>query len=346
MVFRSIWRLSFALGVLLAGGVATARNGTSAEPKQAADDAENLPPRAVARLGSLAFCHRNAIAAVALNPDGTLAATAGETKRSIDDDGAVKRDFDRNIRLWSIPAGKPTRVLQSPDGPVMALAFAPDGKRLAAIVGNEVLIWDAATGKEIRRTMLGTVATLLRFTPDGKRLLTVDVRLQVRQWDLDKESHEVLWDGKAFDAKYLIHQFDLALDGSRLAMLLGTIPEADDKDVAPPHLVHVVQVPGGTEVFQAKADEFARAIALTPDGRQVVFGNERLAFWDLATKKKGRELERVPTSPLPPLPPDAKLPKDAKPWRSASSLSFSPSGDLLATTYGFGDVPSTPRSFP
>src|SRR5262249_8931595 len=60
------------------------------------------------------------------------------------------------------------------NGPGQSLAFSPDGKLLAS-GGNPVLVWDADTGKPIRRLQgpsddfLGWDSSVA-FTPDGKAL--------------------------------------------------------------------------------------------------------------------------------------------------------------------------------
>src|SRR5205823_5223585 len=47
------------------------------------------------------------------------------------------------------------------------LAVSPDGKLVVAVRGDEVaVIWDAGTGKEVRRYRASAVA----FSPDGKLL--------------------------------------------------------------------------------------------------------------------------------------------------------------------------------
>lgn len=57
--------------------------------------------------------------------------------------------------------------------PIMALAFSPDGKELAASGFRELTVWDAASGQLLRR--IGNVAPrtyALAWSADGKRLAT------------------------------------------------------------------------------------------------------------------------------------------------------------------------------
>src|SRR5579864_2250015 len=57
-------------------------------------------------------------------------------------------------------------------GPVLALAFSPDGKALASASGDGTLrLWETASGKETRR-FLGHKGEVrcVAFAPDGKSL--------------------------------------------------------------------------------------------------------------------------------------------------------------------------------
>src|SRR5215510_14022487 len=59
-------------------------------------------------------------------------------------------------------------------GPVLALAFSPDGKTLASVSGDGSLrLWESATGKEVRRFLghRGEVRCVA-FAPDGNSLLS------------------------------------------------------------------------------------------------------------------------------------------------------------------------------
>ena len=75
--------------------------------------------------------------AVALSPNGALAASAG---------------MDRRIRLWEVDSGQLLSTLDGHGQPVWSLVFTPDGRRLLSAGSDEVVrVWDLASGQEIGR---------------------------------------------------------------------------------------------------------------------------------------------------------------------------------------------------
>jgi WD40 repeat protein len=114
--------------------------------------------------------------ALALSADGKLAAVG---------------DARGKVHLWEVETGKPRAVLDAHEGDVGALAFSPDGQRLASsgthLADRTVRVWEIASGKEIA-TLKGHASrvTGLVIARDGKHLVSGgrDGRLLV--WDLAK----------------------------------------------------------------------------------------------------------------------------------------------------------------
>ncbi|HTU16807.1 MAG TPA: sigma-70 family RNA polymerase sigma factor [Gemmataceae bacterium] len=117
----------------------------------------------------------------------------------------VSGSDDKTIRFWDVATGKEVRQIKHHQG-IGTIALSPDGKLLASIdkirhrdpeLGsgywdddNRVRLWDATTGKELRQLVMpaSKIAEVngfgsLRFTPDGKMLLTGGADGILRFWD-------------------------------------------------------------------------------------------------------------------------------------------------------------------
>jgi RNA polymerase sigma factor (sigma-70 family) len=119
------------------------------------------------------------VMSVAFSPDGeTLAAGLR--------DGA--------IRLWDVATGS-ERVCLRENGQVRAVAFSPDGKTLASARGDQVELWDLATGR-MRARLQGHAAWVraVAFSPDGTLATVSDVPSRDRRQRPDATGEVRLWD--------------------------------------------------------------------------------------------------------------------------------------------------------
>jgi WD40 repeat protein len=145
--------------------------------------------------GREAWSHRVWRGAVVFSPDGHSIA-----------DGKSVRDAADGHEVLTLAGGEVG---------VTALAYSPDGRRLAvAYLSGFVRVWDAADGREVFATRGGAAGELsdVVYTPDGRRIATGG-RGGVRIWDAGT-GHELLWLGPASrDARVLA----FSPDGRRLA---------------------------------------------------------------------------------------------------------------------------------
>ena len=116
--------------------------------------------------------------AVAISPDG--AHIAGGVELPMINEPIAK--------VWDAQTGKELFTIEGHSNDVAAVAFSPDGKRLASVnvyrrrqpgVRAEVKLWDVETGRELLnipspglngRPSLNSQGTDVIFSPDGKRL--------------------------------------------------------------------------------------------------------------------------------------------------------------------------------
>src|SRR5262249_31484749 len=108
------------------------------------------PFKDAAETGVLGGTHK-----LAYSLDGKLLAAASE---------------DKTVHIWDVATGNELQRLAH-QGPVLTVAFSPDGTLLASSDGLEVRLWDPRTGKALHAfKMQRSYQSPLAFSPDGKLL--------------------------------------------------------------------------------------------------------------------------------------------------------------------------------
>jgi WD40 repeat protein len=90
------------------------------------------------------------------------------------------------VRLWETATGDQRHELAGNRGPVLGVAFSPDGARLTSISTDETMqVWDPATG-ELRGELVGTGGQVrgVAFSADGTSLASAGTDGPVQVWDL------------------------------------------------------------------------------------------------------------------------------------------------------------------
>jgi RNA polymerase sigma factor (sigma-70 family) len=158
-------------------------------------------------------------------------------------------------------------------GDVISVAYSPDGKVIASGQRNEgpIILWDAATGKELRRLEEQPgVRGGFAFSPDGKQLALVKWGEWVGLWDVAT--------GK---------------QTRRLKIQPGGCVtfSADGKRMAVPSSTQVVLLDAvsGKELRRLQGHpETIQSLAFSPDGKLLAAGGDgkSVCLWDVGTGKQ------------------------------------------------------------
>jgi WD40 repeat protein len=120
------------------------------------------------------------------------------------------------VHVWDLKGNKELHRLAGARGEVAALAFSPDGTRLAAASERTVHLWDPIKGSAFTGSGHAPVAlTRLAVSPDGSRLAT-NGGTAPRIWDTGKRTP--ILDLAGTDA---VHDLEYSPDGKRVAGAVG-----------------------------------------------------------------------------------------------------------------------------
>jgi eukaryotic-like serine/threonine-protein kinase len=233
--------------------------------------------------------HSNAITAVAISPDASLLATAS---------------LDKTVRIWDLKTYSFRVVLASPHtsaGIPESVAFSPDGRQLATVDGEGVVVWNVETWRPLQfltaAAPQGPGEGSVFFSSNG-RWLVCRANTGVKVWDTatwrpaTNSTQGETWSSKGVLA--------LGRDG-RLLAANGDLWDLTSRS-------KVARLPLSSDIM---------ALAFSPDGKVLAAGDAggMVTLWDMDFMRQLGE------------------------WKAHANwllgLAFSPDGQMLAT--GGGD---------
>ena len=264
--------------------------------------ADELPPRALARVGSYRLYHGPDVHSAVVSPDGRMIASASwETSGYSDEKEQVA--CEKIIVLWDCATGKRTRELEVPYAPAYGLVFSLDGKQLAAGFGRKtsgIALFDVDSGKLLKQIADGRLG-LLQFSPDGKSLfLRENFGETLSLWDIAAGKRTRGWERPIKQSEWVRGREYVCAgkpspDGKYLAWLVDDPPDYDKLplgSIPPPHVpapTALIIVDTVTEI-PVYRKEFPKhgldGFTFYGDGQRFMTGGDTLTAYETATGKK------------------------------------------------------------
>ena len=220
--------------------------------------------------------HGQYVHAVAFDPTGRRLATGSS---------------DHTIHVYEVDSGQLLQTLEGHTDAVQSVRFSADGERLlTAGFDNTARLWDLSTGEQVQ-TLTGHSwwVWAAEFSPHDERLVTVSQDGKAVVWQRgENNQYQPLTEfakhsGPIYAAQFSPDGSSIATAGYDRRVLLWNPDQVQPVDIAR-RLDNEADPPAPYKEL-AQHDGPVRALAFSPDGRQLVSGGQDnvLRVWDLAT---------------------------------------------------------------
>ena len=254
---------------------------------------------------------------------------------------------DGDYRIWHLPDGAIVRLGKgSISEHDKAVAFSPDGQRLAVASGIGIWLYDVATLRELVLLTGHTGrAEAVAFSPDGTTLVSGANDGMLKLWDVETGANIATLGGDNRTWQQSVQSVAFSPDGTTLAA--GSYGKVNLWDV--PTKTNITTLEGHTK--------WVSSVAFSPDGTTLASGlnDDKVELWDIATKTNIATLIHMGLVQSVAFSPDGTtLASGAsltvKLWDIATrtnvatlrntggAVAFSPDGTTLATRQNLWDV--------
>ncbi len=282
VVKLSIWTACLAVVVVLVPASARAEGPVITDRV-----GDPLPEGAVVRFGTLRFRTPRRTASLAVSSDGSMLAN-----------GTV----EGVVEIWNLKTGRIVHQLQPPipeevdeeaEGepagpePIVDLAFAPDGKRIAVAVDKRAVVWTLDPLEPQTPLVAKSSILAVAWGPRGRVLLAAGADKETYVWDPEAGEISLRLQGHTADitdltlaakGKLLV---SVGRDGAVLSYGAGSWAEAK---------LNLPAAHGGSGI---------ESVAASPDGKLLATGagDGKVILWDVRRRKATRTIE-VSAAPI------------------------------------------------
>ncbi len=127
--------------------------------------------------------HTRRVTRVTFSPDGKRIASV--SSRSDKEPDTARSE----VKVWDAATGQPISTFTGHAGVVTMLSFSPDGKWIASVSEDRMLmVWDVQTG-QLKQAFQGHLdqITSVVFSPDGNSIITGSADRTVKVWYTDRK---------------------------------------------------------------------------------------------------------------------------------------------------------------
>ena len=155
------------------------------------------------------------VTAIAVSPDGKRLIA------SVQKEYSLYNFFYYAILIWDLETNKRIQTIDVTTGPIVALTFTPDGKRLIfASLNKPIIVWEIESRQKLL-TLTGYNESIyaITTTPDGKKLISASKDKTLKVWNLDSGENniKVIDDNKkVIDDNKSVNALTFTIDGKQV----------------------------------------------------------------------------------------------------------------------------------